>query len=225
MNKRLAAILGGMVLSSAAATNAAIIEQYEVHNYNGGSAPHGLWTNGNYGDNTFSFNAGSLFTIEENAGVLSATLTGTATNDSLTAVFDLTFSDFAETFNYKHENGIAYDQVLDSPDVDFFTALDGTITIGSDVYDIRLCDDCGYGFQYGTGANAKNPNELGGSAWISNQFMTGTQHWDLNLSFTPVPVTPPGNPNPVPAPASLVLFGLGLLALGATRRLVQRNAE
>ena len=95
----------------------------------------------------------------------------------------------------------------DTPDIDFFQTISGTIIIDGVNYAIS---NFMHDFQFGPGANAKDATEFGGAAWVSATKAGNTSadpHWDLNLTFSNVP-----------APAALGLLGLGLAGLGAAGR-------
>ncbi len=189
---------------------------YRVTNAAGncGAGDHGLWTNtdlpqincGNYLsiDGTLDINTESA-----DEGDWFAYLNATAINPAgTTAGIHITFGEWQHDHQYKQEGGAIYGV----NNVDFFTSILGTITIGEDTYDIDGFAE-GYAFQYGMGANAKNPDVFGASAWIQS-CISGTDgecmdshHWDLNLSLTPVPI-----------PGSLILFGSALFAFGSIKR-------
>jgi hypothetical protein len=104
-----------------------------------GTAPHGLWTgqqnfsNGGSCGNYYDISPGTTLVInDDDADPLnwSGTLDGFAVNPKgLQAEIHLTLSDFAETAKYKTENGVVYDQNTDTPDIDFFQNVVGTIEI------------------------------------------------------------------------------------------------
>ncbi|PCJ16797.1 MAG: hypothetical protein COB04_10175 [Gammaproteobacteria bacterium] len=208
----LTAALTALLSFNASAT---VIAAYDVLNYNDGAAPHGLWTNGNFlPDNTFSISSGD-FIVDETGGVITGTLNAVAQSDAYTAIIDLSLSDWHDEFAYKVELGLETSPGENSF-ADFFETLAGTITItdnsdssNTQSFTVENCGSCGFGFQYGLGANAKVKDEIGGSAWIQNQFQTGYDHWDLNFAF---------KSRSVPEPASIVLLGLGLVGIGAARK-------
>lgn len=215
-----------MVFSIFASLSAQALEIYNVSNtsaVNCSGAPHGLWTNNDIGggscSNFFSIDATfTLYNDDADSNNWYAELLGTATNpQSVVANIDLTFSTWSDAIapgqTYKKEGGAAYDPAT----MDFFSDVEGSISIGADNYLFGNMVPT-YTFQYGQGANAKDPNEFGGSAWIQALNMNGqpgpgalmaSHHWDLNLTFTPVTV---------PGPASIVVFSLGLLGFGVFRK-------
>lgn len=180
---------------------AGVIAQYKVGNYNFGNAAHGLYTFGDYKPQAFTIDA--LFTVFENNGDITATLDGTLTNVNHSGTINLDFDDWRDNFNYKVEGGANNGGI----NADYFVDISGTINIDANQFSISNCVQCGYAFQYGLGANAKNPNEDGASAWIQHAGQTGTRHWDLNLGFTAVP-----------EPGVLLLMSLGLIGLGLSKR-------
>ncbi len=180
---------------------AEIIAKYQVGNYNFGNAAHGLYTFGDYSPQTFTIDA--LFTVFDNNGHITATLDGTLTNPNHSGTINLDFDDWRDNYNYKVEGGANNGGI----NADFFVDISGIINIDNTQFTITNCSQCGYAFQYGLGANAKNPNELGASAWVQHAGQSGTQHWDLNLGFTAVP-----------EPGILMLMSLGLIGFALTRR-------
>lgn len=218
----LAAIFG----CSVDVANAGVIASYEVTDYNGGTGGHGLWTQNAPKPNSFSIASGTFQILSSGASLTpsSGTLGFTAFNSGgLKAVADLTLTGWHDALTgsllYKKESGRSYDPA----NQDFFSGISGDIEI-FDVASSTLIDTVSIGryvhpsatsmhtFQYGLGANAKNPNEFGGSAWVqtdaSGITFDGTQgathHWDLNLAFVSSPPPPPNGS--VPEPASLALW-------------------
>lgn len=188
---------------------------YQVSDATSGSSyPHGLWTSQDIqtGSGSPYFSIDGLLNIDDsdiNPNNWSATLVAKATNpQGLEADINLAFNNWVTDYNYKQEGGLPYN----SANVDFFTSVLGTITIDNKTYDIDAFAG-GFGFQYGLGANAKNPNAFGASAWVqscqngTNGACMKSHHWDLNLNLTPVPI-----------PGAVFLFGSGLFGLGIFRR-------
>ncbi|GAB4522365.1 MAG: hypothetical protein Tsb0010_06610 [Parvularculaceae bacterium] len=181
-----------------------------------GPAPHGLWTNSLVADppnecgNYFNIDAGTTLEIfGDGTGILQ----GTATNpQGLLATFLVNLADFAEVSDYKQEGGGVYDGTTDSPDIDFFRDVSGTIEIDGETYVIEGVPSP-YAFQYGPGANAKDPSAFGASTWLNIAGQNG--HWDFNLNL---------ERQEVPLPASLYLFVFGLTALGASSLRRRRRA-
>jgi len=215
------------VIAQTAAAVPMLVAQYKVSNAtdnNGNDIGHGLWTwkpgESKYKPNIFSIDDGTLFSIFDDNGTLTGSLVGSAsqrTGSELTAIFDVSFSGFAETHtDYKVEHGIPYNPlsvdmngILADPfngDIDFFTMIEGTITIDNYDYNATFC--CNPVFQFGIGASAKNTSQFGGSAWLDS---SDKGHWDINLNFTPVP-----------EPTPIALLGLGVALIGVLKR---RNAK
>lgn len=209
MNTKFITLLSGLVLTLAQQANANVIAEYHVDNFHGGEGKHGLWTGNSFKDNTFDINKGTFFTIfEDENGKITGKLEGSASSDSQVAKIDLTFTNLQEEYRYKLENGFNWNPSIDDiHDIDFFTDMSGQIMIGETNYEIQFCEPCAYGFQFGVGANAKNAFELGGSAWVANQFHVNKEHWDLNLSFAAVP-----------EPGTLAVLSIGLAGLLVSRR-------
>ena len=198
---------------------------------NCGTAPHGLWTGqqnftngtcGNYYDisGTFTLNNDTASTTGWTGSIVA-----TAVNpQGAIATVNIALSNFAETAKYKTENGVSYDENTDTPDIDFFQTIGGTIAIddgtSTTVYNVDGPAG-GYSFQWGQGGNDKDASEFGGSAWLLMSQQNGTPlsgHWDLNLAFG----TPPTNTE-VPEPGMVAVFGFGLIGLGVIRRRTRKN--
>lgn len=181
---------------------------------------HGLWTSSDIGggscSNYFDVQNGSTFTIfndDADSSNWYAELDLTAVNpQNVEADVFLTLTGFSDTVGtYKKEGGAAYNPLT----MDFFENVLGTIAINGSDYDIDGFVGS-YAFQYGLGANAKSATEFGASAWIQSctdsnvvpgsSCMT-SHHWDLNLTFTPVP-----------EPGPLAIMALGLLGLYSVKR-------
>ena len=228
MNKWVTGILVGAGMLAGLSTVAQATTVYNVNStsvVNCGSASHGLWT----GQQNFS--GGSCGNYYDIAGVFQVNDDDADTNNwtgsfdafainpqGTTAEIHLTFSDFAETGNYKKENGVTYNAGTDTPDIDFFQAIAGTIEIDSVTYTVDGFAG-GYSFQWGPGGNAKSATEFGGSSWLLMSSAGGalSGHWDLNLAFS----TPPTSTE-VPEPGVVALFGMGLLGLGLARRRIRK---
>ncbi|MCH9699010.1 MAG: hypothetical protein K0U68_12985 [Gammaproteobacteria bacterium] len=190
---------------------------YTVSDATSGSTyPHGLWTSQDIqtGSGSPYFSIDGLLNIDDsaaNSNNWTATLVAKATNpQGLEADINLAFNNWTTDYNYKQEGGLPYNPA----NVDFFTSVLGTITIDNNIYDIDGFAS-GFGFQYGLGANAKNPNAFGASAWIQscqngvNGACMNSHHWDLNLNLAPAPV---------PIPGAVYLFVSGLFGLGIFKR-------
>ncbi len=228
--KKLVKLAVLLAASYATVSQAGIIEfdVSDADNNSGNSIGHGLYTFGKFGTGSasYSIQAGTKLTIDDKGTASNAddtaTLTGTAKNGTFEAEIDLFLSGFQETMNYKVEQGKVYNSGHDiddvrasagNGDVDFFSSIQGTITINNVDFDIATCINCPnstdlYGFQFGDGANAKNNSDFGASAWVGvGPNFDAPSHWDFNIKLTAVP-----------APATLALFGLGLLTLAQQRK-------
>ena len=183
---------------------------YNVSDYAGGK--HGLWTNtyDSKANRFYSIQNGSTFTFDTDTQT--AVLLATAVNASgATANMDIQFSGFLDNLNgtgfqYKKEGGVAYDAANDTPDIDFFSAATGTITIDGTVFQLNSNPFAGSTlFQYGTGANAKVATEFGGSAWLNVQGQD--RHWDINVGMAAVP-----------EPGTWAMLIFGFLGIGGVMR-------
>ena len=203
---------------------------------------HGLWTNREFGRRAQKCN--NFFSIEgtlevENSSADTddwfAALEAVAVNpQGLEATINLIFGGWENEWKYKKEGGESNpDLSQTAPEgIDFFTTVRGTIEIDNVFYNIDSFVD-GYAFQYGPGANAKDADAFGASAWIDtkghwfwgcNEFSYRgyskgciDKHWDLNLTLK-------NDVNEVPIPGTLVLFGTALFGFGAIRRRMTAKA-
>lgn len=223
-----------LAVSFAGAANAAVVFSVSSTSVvNCGSAQHGLWTNNqSFGGGScpdyYDIQAGTTFTLN-NEDVDSSNWTGSLQGFAVNPVgvlaeINLSLSGFAETGNYKKEGGIAYSGGTDTPDIDFFEEISGSIefTVGSDdpfTYTVNAADPVpmGLNFQWGPGANAKSASEYGGSVWLNMLNENGQAvggHFDLNLTFEVIETTT----EEIPEPGVLAILGLGLVSIGAMRR-------
>ncbi len=186
-------MLGG-ISGAAQATTVYSVQSSSVVNCSGAS--YGLWTgqqnfSGGYCDNYCDISG--IFTVNDNDANTdnwTGSFTAFAINPRGTeANINLTFSNFAETAKYKTEGGVSYDENTDTPDIDFFQDVAGSIEIDNITYTVDGFAG-GYSLQWGQGGNAKDASEFGGSAWILLSGPGGSLpgHWDLNLAFG-APVT------------------------------------
>ncbi len=192
-----------------------IYDVFDTSKTNCAGAAHGLWTNtdiaGGTCSNYFSIDGKfTLFNDDADSTNWYATLSSTATNpQNVTANIDLIFTGFEDSWaGYKQETGAPYNPAT----MDFFSAVSGTIDILGTSYDIDSFVGP-HAFQYGDGANAKDADKFGGSAWIQSPDIT-SHHWDLNLVFA----APPGPSVEIPEPSTLLLFGLAFLGLVSFRK-------
>ncbi|MEM6856527.1 MAG: PEPxxWA-CTERM sorting domain-containing protein [Pseudomonadota bacterium] len=214
--KKLLAVISAAWLSLmlAASPASAATEIFDATNFNSGSGKHGLWTNGAFTPESFTFQD-VIFKVDRDNKT--GSLKGTATNGSLIAVIDITLDGFLDKlvnsgFVYKKEQGVQYSPALDDPNLDFFSNGVGTITIDGTVFNLSSDPFRGQTiFQFGKGANAKNPNELGGSAWLN--IAGERKHWDLNFALSPIPE---------PATWLMMILGFGLIG-GALRSQTARK--
>ena len=217
--------------ATSVATPASAAEQvYDVSDANG--EVHGLWTNGLFGANSvdpanyFSI-ASALFTLDDlgdmDPSTFTATFAGSAVNpNGYVAVFNLALSEWHDTpdgsFQYKVEQGVAYDPTLDLPDIDFFTGGSGTIDIYDSMnnllYSFTIDTSDPFrdptAFQYGPGGNAKDDEELGASAWVNvNEY---DRHFDFNVGLSAVP-----------EPSTWAMLLIGFFGIGGTLRRTRRE--
>ena len=191
--------------SVALATNAAnITASYIVQD---AVSTHGLWTAGNNynGDHSFNFQSNALLTQFDDG---TATLRGSAADSGVTWDLFVDFSGFSPTpLSGGTKNG-------GGPTLfswEFYGVVGGHLTnsLGDTVSVTRT----GPAMQIGIGANDKN-GAFGASTWltptttVNGSGVTASGHWDLNMTLVAVP-----------GPASLLLLGLGLLALPVARRI------
>jgi hypothetical protein len=230
MIKWVAGVLAGASILAGISGVAQASEVYFVQSTSvvdcGGTAKHGLWT----GQQNFSggtcgnyYDISGTFTLNNDAPSTTGwtgSIVATAINpQGVTATVNIALSNFAETAQYKTEGGVTYDQNTDTPDIDFFQTIGGTISIDDGTSTVVYNVDGpagGYSFQWGQGGNAKDANEFGGSTWLLMSNLNGAPlsgHWDLNLAFSSPPTS-----TEVPEPGMVAVFGFGLLGLGLARR-------
>tara|TARA_R110002110_G_scaffold119309_1_gene293712 strand:- start:16856 stop:17527 length:672 start_codon:yes stop_codon:yes gene_type:complete len=206
--KSVALLLFGFISFSSHAS--IIFDVTNTLDVNCAGSPHGLWTNSDLvgGNCSNYFSMEGTFTLynddADNANWY-AVLSSTAINPQNTnADVNLTFSGFQDSWSpYKQEDGAPYNPST----MDFFTNILGTIDIAGTSYDFdSFVGD--YVFQYGEGANAKDENEYGASAWIQSADIS-SHHWDINLTLTP---SLGDFVVEVPEPSPLLLYTLAILS-------------
>lgn len=208
--------VAALVLGAISTPTAAATLVFKASDFQGGQ--HGLYTHtlAGVGSPEFSFQDDVRFII--NTDTATATLMGTAINSAnIVAALDITFSSPHDSINgtgytYKAGGG-AYNKITDSPDIDFYSAGAGTITIGATIFTLQANPFKGTTlFQYGTGANDKVASEYGGSAWLLLNEVPN-DHWDLNFGLTAVPE---------PSAWALLIVGFGVIG-GAMRLSTRRQ--
>ena len=222
-------------LHMSASANAAVVYQVsntKVVNCGSPASGHGLWTNNlissGHCPNYFSIDSNvssfTLFNDNANPSLWTGSLSAVASNPGgVAAEIEILFSGYEDTHTgYKQEGGGPYDPNADNPDINFFSMATGTIDIaGLGIFSLAADPfEADTYFQFGPGANAKSPDEFGGSTWLRivgpNGFVhAGSNHWDLNLTFEVIPPPPPFQ---IPVPSAALLFGFGLAGLGFTAR-------
>jgi len=181
--------------------NASIIVEYDLSNFDGGTGKHGLTTSQSFTENNFNILSG-MFVVSDLNGLISGVLTAkTVNSQGFMGIVNLTLTGFEESANtsnlmYKQEFGKLEASIVDesnqlaasnNSDIDFFMFLAGTIDIFDEnnilVETREMMNCCEPVFQFGNGANAKNPTEFGASAWINDsKEMDG--HWDINVALS-----------------------------------------
>ena len=190
------ALLAIVLLATTQFAAAGIIAKYAVTD---AVNTHGLWT-GNVlynGDQGFNLE-NDVFLTQFDDGT--ATLQGTASDSGVIWNIDLLLSTYSTTPDGSTKNGGG------SPVADWEFYFDVAGTISNNFGDVVNVSRVGPAFQMGTGANDKT-GDYGASVWLD--VGQPGNHWDINMDLAAVAV---------PGPASLARFGLGLLALGVSRR-------
>ncbi|NKB99340.1 MAG: PEP-CTERM sorting domain-containing protein [Pseudomonadales bacterium] len=168
---------------------------------------------------TFKVDDQGTASVADDVARLQGSAIATGHDPDKVAHIDLSFtggmSSLSDPYVYKQEGGLSYANLVDPM---FWSEVLGTITVDGTVHDVdrMVWNDHGkHTFQFGVGANSKNKNELGGSAWVQTcqdgaadgMSCMNSHHWDLNLAMTKVP-----------EPGTLGLLSLGLFGLLASRR-------
>lgn len=169
-------------------------------------------------DPYWSFEPGSTFTVDTNAGTGSISAQ-VINNLGVLTPLELEFSGLLDTldgtdFYYVQGQGAPYNPATQ----DYFTRASGTFDYAPLGEPFRVdADDPLTGnsvVQFGEGANYRDPEEFGLAAWLRfiNPVTGDTyDNWDINVALH-------RQPTPVPEPAPLALLGLGLAGIAFTRR-------
>ena len=217
-NHLLAAIIAFWGIATSQTANAEIIT-YDVFNASN-TGSHGLWTNRSFADKTWSFQAGSTFVLDTDAGTgtLSATVVNNLGRPSQLLIEFSGLVDSLDGFDplpdYK-DGGGPYDPSVQ----DFFTQASGTFDYDGFANPFRINDQNPYAgqtvVQFGPGANDMT-SDFGLSTWLN--FLTpgghAIPHWDINARL----VLRHATEVPEPGPFAMLVLGLSGLIIGRRYR-------